>query len=153
MMRLWITLGGAVALAACDNPPAPAPSPTATLAPPAIADPAPAPTPGSFLPAEFRALGTEPFWAAKVGPGKLVWSSPEDAQATTIAVERRDAPAKVRLAGRLKGAALVLEVTPERCSDGMSDRVYPFTARLTIGAEARQGCAITNDQAEREPKP
>ena len=153
MMRLWTTFGGALALAACDKAPAPAPTPTATVAPPAIPSPTLTPTPTSFLPAEFRALGTEPFWSANVMPGKLVWSSPDDAQATTIAVERRDGSAKVRLAGRLKGAALALEVMPGPCSDGMSDRVYPFTAVLTIGGEARQGCAVAKDQLEREPKP
>ena len=43
-------------------------------------------------------------------------------------------------------AAFDLSVTPGACSDGMSDRTYPFTATLLIGNEQRQGCAWTDSQ-------
>lgn len=163
MMRSGTVLGAVMVLAACGKPSASDPAAGTTFAasdvsfpassPPPPPPPPPPSAPASFLPAEFRALGTEPFWSAIVVPGKLVWSSPDDEQATTIPVERSDGLAKVRLTGKLKGAALALEITQKPCSDGMSDRVYPFTAALTIGAEARQGCAISQDQLEREPKP
>ena len=29
------------------------------------------------------------------------------------------------------------------CSDGMSDRIYPLTARVVIGEETLQGCAAS----------
>ena len=32
-------------------------------------------------------------------------------------------------------------VTPLACSDGMSDRTYPFTVTLGIGEDKRNGCA------------
>jgi uncharacterized membrane protein len=30
---------------------------------------------------------------------------------------------------------------PEKCSDGMSDIEYPFSARLSAGGAMRHGCA------------
>jgi uncharacterized membrane protein len=32
-------------------------------------------------------------------------------------------------------------ITPGVCSDGMSDRTYPFVATLRLGDETRNGCA------------
>jgi len=34
-------------------------------------------------------------------------------------------------------------VTPGACSDGMSDRSYPYTVTLQVRGEQRQGCAWT----------
>jgi uncharacterized membrane protein len=35
-------------------------------------------------------------------------------------------------------------VTRGACSDGMSDREYPFTVTLQVGEEKRMGCAWTD---------
>jgi uncharacterized membrane protein len=37
-------------------------------------------------------------------------------------------------------------VTPLECSDGMSDRIYPFTVTLKIGDDLRSGCGWTERQ-------
>ena len=34
-------------------------------------------------------------------------------------------------------------LTATECSDGMSDRTYPLTARVEIGGETLNGCAAT----------
>ena len=39
-----------------------------------------------------------------------------------------------------------MTVTPLSCSDGMSDRTYPFTVTLEIGEETRNGCGWTDRQ-------
>ena len=44
-------------------------------------------------------------------------------------------------------ARFALAVTPGDCSDGMSDRTYPFVATLQVAGEQRNGCAWT----ERRP--
>jgi uncharacterized membrane protein len=49
--------------------------------------------------------------------------------------------------GELAGASFEMTVTPLECSDGMSDRTYPFTVTLEIGEDLRKGCGWT----EREP--
>jgi uncharacterized membrane protein len=120
-----------------------------------VAEPVPAASavPVSRVPAAFRALGTEPFWSAAVAGTRLTYTTPEDQQGKSIAVTRSDGPTRAELSGILAGAKLALEVTPGTCSDGMSDRVYPFTATLTIGGETRHGCAIAKKQIEREPTP
>jgi len=45
--------------------------------------------------------------------------------------------------GEMNGEALTLAVTPGACSDGMSDRTYPFVVTLRIGDDLRNGCGWT----------
>ncbi len=41
-----------------------------------------------------------------------------------------------------KNNALVVTLIDTDCSDGMSDRLYPLTAKVEIGGETLSGCAI-----------
>ena len=45
--------------------------------------------------------------------------------------------------GELDGAPFEMMVTALECSDGMSDRTYPFTVTLEVGEETRNGCGWT----------
>ena len=47
----------------------------------------------------------------------------------------------VEVNGTLDGQRLTLIVSAGRCSDGMSDIVYPFTVRCVLGGEEQHGCA------------
>lgn len=108
----------------------------------------------SPIPSAFRALGTEPFWGANFADGGLTYTTPETPIGTRIMVERKNSVAGTRLSGTLDGIPLVLDVAVQPCSDGMSDRTYPFTATLRLGAETRRGCAYdpaTFVLGEREP--
>ena len=49
-------------------------------------------------------------------------------------------------------AASETVVTPGECSDGMSDRTYPFTVTLLLGEEQRTGCAWTDLQPYSGPE-
>lgn len=91
-------------------------------------------------------VGTEPFWGGEVGAGKLTYSTPENQAGETIAVRRFAGNNGLGFSGALGGAAFDMAVTPGACSDGMSDRSYPLTVTLTIGAEQRRGCAWTRRQ-------
>ena len=166
MWKGLILSAGVALVAACSDPSdsvavaTPGPEASATpavavksIAPVAVPVPAATAVPVSLVPAAFRALGTEPFWSASVAGTKLSYTTPEDQQGKSIAVTRSDGATRATLSGILAGAKLALEVTPGKCSDGMSDRVYPFTATLTIGGETRHGCASAKAQMEREPKP
>lgn len=90
--------------------------------------------------------GTEPFWNGKVAGGRLTYATPENQDGETIAVDRFAGNNGLGFNGKLAGQPLDLTVTPGQCSDGMSDRVFPFTATLRIGAEQRNGCAWTERQ-------
>lgn len=90
--------------------------------------------------------GTEPFWAGEVTAGSLKYSTPDDPDGTTIAVARFAGRGGLSFGGRFEGESFEMAVTPLECSDGMSDRSYPFTITLRIGADLRQGCGWTERQ-------
>ena len=130
----------ALVLVACGTEQAPAPSPTEGMATP---DPTQTALPGeSRFPQSFRALGTEPFWAIHVSEGKLRYMTPEDQEGRQIDVIREQTESnELALSGELDGDDLMLSVTQEPCSDGMSDRSYPFASTLRLGTETFHGCA------------
>ena len=149
------------ALAGCSQPAPPVAEPSAspaagTLHSPVSATTATAsasPSPALFeLPANFRALGTEPFWAAKVAGGRLTYMTPEDQAGTTIAVERVARAEFVELRGTLAGKPLALTISKGPCSDGMSDVVYRWSVERRLGDDEQRGCARTDaDQAGERP--
>ena len=85
--------------------------------------------------------GTEPFWGARIEGKTLTYSTPEDIDGQAISVTRFAGRGGLSFSGELNGQVLDLAVTPGECNDGMSDRVYPFTATLRIGERDLQGCA------------
>lgn len=91
----------------------------------------------------IRFTGTEPFWGGEVTGERLTYTTPEDPDGTTIAVERFAGNSGLGFSGTLAGARFDMTVTEGACSDGMSDRTYPLTATLQVGEEQRQGCAWT----------
>lgn len=96
------------------------------------------------LPQRFTALGTEPFWAAKVDGARLTYSTPQDQAGRTISVTRRDSARVAVIEGMLDGRPLRLRIGAGPCSDGMSDVVYPFAVERTEGETIHQGCARTD---------
>lgn len=90
----------------------------------------------------LRVLGTEPFWAVEITPAGLTYSgvdrpeqkaaNPGPALQGTVATWTTETEAK---------SPLVVTLTATDCSDGMSDRTYPLTARVEIGTETLTGCA------------
>lgn len=135
-MRVLPPLLAALALAACQEaapPPEPAP------------EPQPAPRLGGVdLSKPVRALGTEPFWAVDIGPGGLVYEG--------VDRPREVAPrGEVQLMGTVavfsgmtdRNRELKVMLTETECSDGMTGRIYPLTARVEIGGETLNGCAAS----------
>lgn len=93
------------------------------------------------LPERFTALGTEPFWAAKVDGARLTYSTPEDQAGRTISVTRRNEARVAVIEGMLDGRLLRLRIGTGPCSDGMSDVVYPFAVERSEGTAIHHGCA------------
>lgn len=89
-----------------------------------------------------RALGTEPFWGLEITPSAL-----------TLTGVDRPALTAPNPGATLQGTTAVYRVQPTNgpplevtliateCSDGMSDRSYPLTARIVLGNETLGGCA------------
>ncbi|MCB2058943.1 MAG: hypothetical protein R3E09_04650 [Novosphingobium sp.] len=89
----------------------------------------------------LRFTGTEPFWGGQVTGGSLTYTTPENIDGTTIPVERFGGRGGLSFSGTLDGENFDMMVTPAECSDGMSDRSYPFNVTLKLGTETRYGCA------------
>jgi uncharacterized membrane protein len=94
----------------------------------------------------LRFTGTEPFWGGQVSGRKLTYETPENPEGETIAVDRFEGRGGLSWSGALGEASFTMTVTPAECSDGMSDRTYPFVATLQIGEELRSGCAWTDSK-------
>ena len=90
---------------------------------------------------EIRFTGTEPFWGGSVAGNALTYTTPENIDGTAVAVERFAGRGGMTWSGMLDGQSFDLMVTPGRCSDGMSERTYPFVATLQLGRRQLEGCA------------
>jgi uncharacterized membrane protein len=99
-----------------------------------------------------RFTGTEPFWGGQVSGGTLTYMTPEDQKGTTLAVSRFAGRNGLSFSGQLGAMPFVMAVTPGECSDGMSDRWYPFTVTLQVKGEQRDGCAWTDKQPYAGPQ-
>ena len=89
-----------------------------------------------------KAIGTEPFWGARVEGRCVTYSTPEDQKGTRVWTRFNPGPDGGVWVGALDGAPfkLITRLRPD-CSDGMSDRRYPMEAILTVRGEERRGCA------------
>lgn len=90
--------------------------------------------------------GTEPFWGGEVAGTSLLYTTPENIDGSRVTVERFAGRNGLSFSGTWQDAEFVLAVTPGECSDGMSDRTYPFVATLQVTGETRAGCAWTEAQ-------
>lgn len=90
--------------------------------------------------------GTEPFWGGVAQGGMATYTTPEDPAGRAFPVERFAGNNGLGFSGSLEGASFDLTITPGQCSDGMSERSYPYTATLLLGGEQRQGCAWSDSQ-------
>ncbi|WP_315764124.1 META domain-containing protein [Sphingomonas sp. Y38-1Y] len=114
MIRRFIPL---VALAAC--------TPMSGVEPPPAAN-------GT----RYGAVGTEPFWSLGIADGQMAFA---DAEGRTIAVAAP--PARPSFNGeRYVTPRLTLDITHVPCSDGMSDKTYPDTVRVTVDGRELKGC-------------
>ncbi|PKP63624.1 MAG: hypothetical protein CVT87_03330, partial [Alphaproteobacteria bacterium HGW-Alphaproteobacteria-9] len=63
-----------------------------------------------------------------------------------FAVERFAGNNGLGFSGTMEGAAVTITLTPGVCSDGMSDRTYPYVATIALGDETLRGCGYTDRQ-------
>jgi uncharacterized membrane protein len=98
---------------------------------------------GKPIPANaIRAIGTEPFWGARVEGRCVTYSHPDDQAGTRVWTKFTGSAANGVWTGSLRGQPFVMRTRAEPgCSDGMSDRRYPIAVSLTVGGEQRSGCA------------
>jgi uncharacterized membrane protein len=90
----------------------------------------------------LQAVGTEPFWGARIDGRCVVYSHPEDQKGTRVWTRFNTGPQGGIWTGALGGKPFVLRTRPVvNCSDGMSDNRYQIAVDLTVNGESRHGCA------------
>ena len=107
---------------------------------------------GVDLAQPLRALGTEPFWAVDITPSGLAYSGLDrPAQRAPNPGPVIQGTTAVYATATESGPALVVTLIATECSDGMSDRVYPLTARIELGEETLNGCAASTAFLDSRP--
>jgi uncharacterized membrane protein len=94
----------------------------------------------------IRLTGTEPFWGGEIAGGTMLWTTPENIDGETVAVTRFAGRGGLSFSGQMQGRQIDIAVTPAPCSDGMSDRTYPFAVTVQWGDEQLQGCGWSDVQ-------
>lgn len=90
----------------------------------------------------LRAVGTEPFWGARIEGRCVTYSHPDDQAGTRVWTRYTPAQNGGTWVGALNGQRFELTTrAAPGCSDGMSDRRYPIAVDLRVGGERRRGCA------------
>jgi uncharacterized membrane protein len=143
---MWLAL----TLSAC----APVPPAPVVRAPPAAA---------RVVGPPLRLVGTEPFWGVLLKDGSLSFDGVDrgaiiapiaSVEVRSPTIIYRTAPPSVVLP-----VAVTATVTPGVCSDGMSDRTYPYAATVEINYAGAAppatltGCAGPESLFERPPAP
>lgn len=90
----------------------------------------------------LRAVGTEPFWVARIEGRCVTYSHPEDQDGTRVWTRHTQELDSGTWSGALGGQVFRLRTRamPE-CSNGMSDKRYPLAVELMVHGELRRGCA------------
>lgn len=91
-------------------------------------------------------LGTEPFWNLRVEGNTGIWTTPENEAGSRLTLERFAGNNGLGFSGALEGEPFTATLTPGECSDGMSDRRFPFVATIALGGETLEGCGYTDGQ-------
>ncbi|WP_298400058.1 membrane-like protein [Sphingobium sp.] len=84
---------------------------------------------------DYRAIGTEPFWAVTVHGSTAMLQRP-DKPALRFAVSRTDDARAIRYLGD----GFVLTATEGPCSDGMSDVLWSDRVQIAFGDGVLKGC-------------
>jgi uncharacterized membrane protein len=94
-----------------------------------------APIPGP-PPAPYHAVGTEPFWNVLIDERDVTFTQP-DAQP----IRQLTPPVIHGIAGEIYQTPRInVNIVHARCSDGMSDRIYPDKVQVTVDGRRFNGC-------------
>ena len=100
--------------------------------------------------ASIALVGNEPFWGVDIMPAgdgfTARYSTPENIDGLEFPVTRFAGNNGIGFNGELDGASVQIAVTPGDCSDGMSDRTYPYTTTIAMADVTLYGCGYTSDE-------
>jgi uncharacterized membrane protein len=159
MLHRHLVLAFAMLLAACtpgkpssEEPSSAAPAPAA----PSLTEP---PFVGaatdSPLVGDLRILGTEPFWAIDLSKANNTASYRRMGEADValgFPAESKGQDGAVVLTSTSPQGEMVMTLRKQDCSDGMSDRTYPWQAEVAFKGETLKGCAATPEFIAQTPQ-
>jgi uncharacterized membrane protein len=95
---------------------------------------------------EFNIVGTEPFWNVTVSKSGIVYSSPNAKKQTfpyVTPIKAVGRTADIVRVYRLQGKpnSMLIIKKESTCSDGMSDKQYPYSVTLILNNTVLEGCA------------
>ncbi|MBW4606397.1 MAG: hypothetical protein KME22_04010 [Hassallia sp. WJT32-NPBG1] len=95
---------------------------------------------------EFNIVGTEPFWNVTVSKSGIVYSSPNAKKQTfpyVTPIKAAGRTADIVRVYRLQGKpnSMLIIKKESTCSDGMSDKQYPYSVTLILNNTVLEGCA------------
>ena len=110
-MKRLLTIALAAALSACMTVPGPPPAP-------------------------YHALGTEPFWNLLIDEHDITFVEPE-----AQPIKQPTPKPIIGVAGEIYQTPRInVNIVHARCSDGMSDRVYPDKVQVSVDGRQFNGC-------------
>jgi uncharacterized membrane protein len=157
MLHRHLVLAFAVLTACSPGEPAreePSAAGPSTAAPAAVAAAAPSPD-SSPLASDLRILGTEPFWAINISKtdNTAAFSRPSEADiAFGFPTESPGPDGAFVLTSTSSQGDAVMTLRKQDCSDGMSDRNYPWAAEVVFKGETLRGCAATPEFIAQTPQ-
>ena len=93
------------------------------------------PIPGPPAP-PYHGVGTEPFWNLLIDEHDITFVQP-DAQP----IKQSTPKVIVGIAGEIYQTPRInVNIVHAKCSDGMSDRIYPDKVQVTIDGKRFEGC-------------
>lgn len=105
----------------------------------------------STLPANLRCFGVEPFWSidpAVPGPGTFTRAGEAPVALTLEAADHQPIAATWSIKGEdAQGLPMTITIARGNCSDGMSDLLHPYSAKVSYGPVGdRRGCCRLADR-------
>ena len=97
------------------------------------------------MPDRLSGLGTEPFWNITLAGNRLTYRDAETTGESVADVARREKRGQLIVEGRAGDTRLLATFSVADCSDGMSDRRYPYSLTLTFGYRTLRVCAYPPD--------
>lgn len=94
----------------------------------------------------LQLIGTEPFWGGEVRGSVMTYTTPDNPAGETVTVESFGGRGGLSFSGQMGAGKFDMTVTPGKCSDGMSDRIFPYVVMLRLPDESRNGCGWTNEK-------
>ncbi len=121
---------------AADPPPATPPKPLVSRE---------TPPPRTAAP-DYRAIGTEPFWAVAIRGSTAILERPDKAPLHfSVQVDGDDK------AVRYQGNGFAMTLTEGPCSDGMSDAIWSDRVQVAFGEGTLKGCGGARDEGDDTP--